>query len=458
MSSPRILGLVMARDEWPLLAISISHALLHHVDRVVVVDHGSEDGTQAGLVRLCEYWRDRLVVVRLERSDFFQEATTSVVADLCNAESCDWFYLFDADEFLITNGQVSLRSILSGVDPGVAIIRYEVHQWVAPHDMNSACLSDYRRILDRAQPNVFEKPSSDFLSNEIENGYLNFFDIPFPSKVIVRGWYAGQVTAGAHGVREPVTGTAINILPDVLRLAHLPLLDRRRLELKCSQGESLVNQGFPSGHGWQSQMLYRMQVKDCLDLFWSRHSMSCESSLQSLALPTCFPGCGLVDAIEAALVVAEDLLSEDNLDSREGQRAVGPNPMLISASLAIGVVHRHLCTSGYQVAQASAEVDKLRAEVNRQKAEVNRQKAEVNRQKAEVSALMEALQVQQSKLDILARAKDRVEKKLQWNRMTLQTLRQENSILSTLNGARYALSWRSQALLLRFLFFLNSSG
>ena len=66
MRIPLIHGLVMARNEWPLLEVAVTHALVHHVDMVHVLDHASTDGTPAGLARLRREWGDRLEVVDIE--------------------------------------------------------------------------------------------------------------------------------------------------------------------------------------------------------------------------------------------------------------------------------------------------------------------------------------------------------------------------------------------------------
>lgn len=49
---PRIIGLLKVKNEWPLLAVTLTHALRNHVDAVYVLDHGSTDGTAAGLAAL----------------------------------------------------------------------------------------------------------------------------------------------------------------------------------------------------------------------------------------------------------------------------------------------------------------------------------------------------------------------------------------------------------------------
>ena len=69
MTPPRILGVVMARDEWPMVALAITHALSGHVEHVAVLDHASTDASRTGLERLQQefhfyFWKEATHEVR----------------------------------------------------------------------------------------------------------------------------------------------------------------------------------------------------------------------------------------------------------------------------------------------------------------------------------------------------------------------------------------------------------
>ena len=104
MTRTRVLGCVMARDEWPLLGLAVDHALHGHVDHVVVVDHGSTDGTRSGLLGLQTQQPDRITLVRLDDTAFTQEAVTALMVAVGSGVPADWIYVFDADEFILPEG------------------------------------------------------------------------------------------------------------------------------------------------------------------------------------------------------------------------------------------------------------------------------------------------------------------------------------------------------------------
>ena len=122
-AKPRILGYVMARNEWPLLGLSVMHALNSGVDRIVIIDHCSNDATREGLRVLQSFCSDKIVVYRVDDPQYLQEATTALVMALVDADSFDWVYVFDADEFVLLPPEMKLGEMLSRVPPKVEAVR-----------------------------------------------------------------------------------------------------------------------------------------------------------------------------------------------------------------------------------------------------------------------------------------------------------------------------------------------
>ena len=180
----RVLGYVMAKDEWPLLGLAIAHGFSYGLDHIVVVDHASTDETHNGLMHLQSKWPSQLTVIRLEREVFLQEQTTSIVMSLVGANEYDWVYVFDADEFILFSRNTTLVDLLMTISSEVDVLRYEINNWVSPHDMNDLDLAEYSRIRERAMPCVFLSQPGTIFSEQIQNRQINFFDLPFPSKVI----------------------------------------------------------------------------------------------------------------------------------------------------------------------------------------------------------------------------------------------------------------------------------
>ena len=276
----RILGYVMARDEWPMLGMSVTHALLSGVDEVLVVNHSSTDSTEAGIASLQELFPGRIQILHLTMGEYLQRATTNVISSLVDMSKFDWVYTFDADEFLLFGHSKDLGEILSKQRPETNVVRYQIDQWVTPTNFNWTKVDDYVRINHRASSTQFARLSSEILEQEIIEGNLNYFDVEFLSKVIVRAQYFADLEAGAHSVRRRVSTSEVKIGTDKLVCAHLPLAGVERLAMKSAQGKALIEAGFPTDHGWQAQMLWRLDKDGGLGQFWANHSIQSEGSDQ----------------------------------------------------------------------------------------------------------------------------------------------------------------------------------
>ncbi len=262
-----VVGLMVLKDEWPLCALSVSHALECHVDTLWVVDHGGGEEARAGLAELQWLWGDRLNVLRLDGVGFWQEAITAVLLEACGARERDWIYVLDADEYAITGSGQSLRTVLGALDDDTALVRYRVENWISERDFDEWSLGSYRRLVHRAVPNVFVAEGLEMVEDEIRLGHVNYFDVPFHSKIVFRKGSGTWVASGTHALKDPAGMAEVVLDCDQLRVAHLPLLTRDRLAGRARQGAFLVAHGFPRDHGWQSQMIHRISEEGGLDAF-----------------------------------------------------------------------------------------------------------------------------------------------------------------------------------------------
>ena len=168
----RVLGVVMARDEWPGLALSIVHAL-DHVETVLVIDHASIDGTAVGLEQLRSSFGDRLHVIRLDGVPYWQDAVVNLALAEFGTEEYEWIYPFDADEFLIVGPPSTLSELLDAVPHHCVAARYEVQNFVAPHDFDPSALAQYQRITHRSLPSQVVDVPPAILADDIAHGDVN---------------------------------------------------------------------------------------------------------------------------------------------------------------------------------------------------------------------------------------------------------------------------------------------
>ena len=305
----RVLGFVMAKNEWPLLGLAITHALSCDIDHIVVVNHASSDETYNGLQRLKLKWPTRITIINLKIKSYFQEVSSAVILSSINAHEYDWVYVFDADEFLLYPHKTSFIQLLESIPKNVDAIKYELDQWVTPHDMNDLEISSYKNIKKRSVPCIFINHPGEILAKLIEKGHVNYFDVPFPQKIIVRGDYAHLLTAGAHGVSAELKLVEQKMDPSVLRVGHLPLLSKRRLKLKAEHGRLVIEEGYPPNHGWQNQALYQLELAGGLETYWRNHSFG---ALPEGEQVDCLPNTVDDHSLTAALEMAVDSFIEVN--------------------------------------------------------------------------------------------------------------------------------------------------
>jgi len=142
----KIHGIVIARNEWPLLGLSISHALFYHVDKVFVVDHASTDDTRNGLAELQKIWPDRIEVFRYENPVFDQETLNNTFLHISNQENPDWNFIFDADEFLVSPTNKNLKDLLSGIGEKWNAIAIQLENYIVPLGFADTKIDDYKLI------------------------------------------------------------------------------------------------------------------------------------------------------------------------------------------------------------------------------------------------------------------------------------------------------------------------
>lgn len=252
----KIHGVILSRDDWGPLAVSICHALVHHVDVVHVVDHGSLDQTSSGLHILKEIWGERLIVYSTGPGvPFKQSLLTNMIVSFAEAHGADWIYVFDADEFLLVKPGFSLRRELSKLEENVASVRYTLRNYISTFDFDRLNLECYCGLRYKSRPGPAY--SLNFRWDAIYTEKSTFFDFPFPPKVIFRTRKNLLINDGAHGLMWLTRGQKGVHLPKI-EAAHLTYISRDTLENKKTHGETLIKLGLPRWHGWQSQLIFKL--------------------------------------------------------------------------------------------------------------------------------------------------------------------------------------------------------
>lgn len=99
MERPRTLAVAMIKNEADIIAGFTAH-ILALFDELVIVDHGSDDGTSEFLAALAK-GNHRVEVLALDEPSYIQSVTmTHILRDRPQVRGADWVFFLDADEFL----------------------------------------------------------------------------------------------------------------------------------------------------------------------------------------------------------------------------------------------------------------------------------------------------------------------------------------------------------------------
>jgi hypothetical protein len=276
----KIVGIVQCKNEWGLLAVSISHALMSYASEVYVLDHASDDQSASGLSCLKDLWGDRLHVLHVGNIPFDQAAMINTAIHLMDSSQPTWVHVFDADEFLLVEDGFSLAGELDALPTDVLFLNYPVENHVSTLGFNENRLPDYAGLRYKSEP--FEPAIGHLAAEKIASGAATFFDYPFPSKVLFKYAEGLRLWDGAHGVTFLGHGLGQRI-PHVAA-AHLVFATRARLEGKAQQGAELVALGKKPHHGWQNQLLHRLRSNNQLDAFWRQHAIDERQPLGSSSI------------------------------------------------------------------------------------------------------------------------------------------------------------------------------
>jgi hypothetical protein len=354
-----VLGILLARNEWPLLGMCISHALTNHVDELLVIDHASTDETELGLKVLQSKWGSKLQIVKLAKGPLHHQALNLVTLEIIDRDRYSWVYHVDADEFLIVAEGKSLKALLTEMPIDVDIVRYPLFNYVAPRDFQESNFEQYKELTFRAKTD--DKLTLDFeeMINAIMNFKASFFDIPFPSKVIYRTSVDSWPIAGCHALVGKSENDEFVLTEDLVFAAHLPFLTRDRLIRRADHGKEIREAGYSRDFAWQSQLVDEMRSLGQLDNFWASHSIDRKNWETENLLPQAVRDERLVDTLVSTISTFKE-----NLTTYETQEKDLIDSSRESIGLASGVnaVQRMAEKKDSSMALVASENSTLRSE------------------------------------------------------------------------------------------------
>lgn len=212
--TPRIAVVAMVKNEADIIRAFSQH-ILALFDDIVIVDHGSEDGTAEFLGALAQT-NHRVELLHLTEPSYIQSVTmTHVVRDRPQLRNADWVFLLDADEFLPFANRQSFEAALFEVSNCPVLTMQWQNLIPKTYWENEAKIADDNQFLIAPNLSPFQK--------------IAFQPGRIPIDNIV-------VAQGNHSLLHTQNGLEFPSFASRFPLLHLPVRSVDQLLLKLNQG------------------------------------------------------------------------------------------------------------------------------------------------------------------------------------------------------------------------------
>jgi Glycosyl transferase family 2 len=255
-----IYGVMMVRNEADIIALTIRHHLAHGVDRMLVVDNGSSDGTDCVLEELN---RDSRVQWTRSNGKFRQADITTELAREAFLRGAEWVLPIDADEFWFAPGN-DFRAVLHESTAGS--LEVEIVNFIQRREQHEANAGALLSMTRRAIPPTGTPEQAVELVQSHDIGFVEF---PYPPKCISRASISLQIGQGNHsvaGVVGPQEET------DRIICLHAPLRARSVLESKVDHGRRADEVAQDLVQAWHVRRWRRLAEEGQLDREWAANS------------------------------------------------------------------------------------------------------------------------------------------------------------------------------------------
>ena len=256
----QVFGLMVVRNEADILTINVRHHRAVGVDRFLIIDNGSTDGTDQILRNLSQ---NGLVEWTRDPGSYRQAEMTTELAREAWRQGADWVIPIDADEFWCAPAG-DLRSVLENSSAGA--IQVEVLNFIQRRDQVEATpgglLSMTRRAALPAGP-------LEQVRELVEAREFAYVEAMYSPKFISRPAVDIRIAMGNHGVSGvagPIEAT------DEIVCFHAALRARAVLEAKVEHGARVAELGLGPEQGWHVRRWLRVAEEGLLEKEWLANS------------------------------------------------------------------------------------------------------------------------------------------------------------------------------------------
>lgn len=261
----QIYGIMVVRNEADILPVNILHHLALGIDRFLIMDNDSSDGTDRVLRSLA---RDARIHWTRHLGPFRQVSLRNELAREAFRRGADWVVPMDADEFWWTPRR-DLRTILAESYAGA--LQAQVVNFVQRRDQVAAT-PDALLTMTCRPPRPIGPLSK--IMELVETRQIGFVEMLYPPKWMSRATPTLEIALGNHEVAGTVGPPQAT---DQVVCLHAPLRARSLLEAKADRGRQVEAFSTVPEHSWHLKRWGRIAAEGGLDQEWEANSYADDS-------------------------------------------------------------------------------------------------------------------------------------------------------------------------------------
>jgi len=238
----KVNAVFIVKDEWPLLAVTISHALTNYAEKVIIIDTGSQDGIFEGIRLLEALWKDRVQLFRCSQEIYDQIPLTNLLIEMSKENDADWTMVLDADEFFVHENYLQFLKKLSETSEywssySLPVANFAVNE--GHDDFNLEAFGEITsRIISQGAGLLFDQE----FPVRVISGELPLQARNVPHKILVRNSSSIFLALGAHQVvfgdgidwvRHDSSVSSVDVLGGMI--CHLPFTSTHRLKARVDR-------------------------------------------------------------------------------------------------------------------------------------------------------------------------------------------------------------------------------
>jgi glycosyltransferase involved in cell wall biosynthesis len=260
----RVWAIAIVRNEADVIRINVLHHLAQGIDRFLILDDGSTDGTRDVLAELSREhpleWKPSTVAFR-------QHLLLTSLARDAYIRGAEWILPIDADEFWYVPGG-TLRDAVTDRDAGALSV--DVTNFVQRREQDRTTTDGLLHMTRRVERPVGTDES---IAGLVESERVAYVEIRYPWKWISRAGPRLEIGWGNHTIRNPA-GLARHTT-EILCL-HAPLRSRADLERKADLSRMDADVGDYLEEAWHLRRWRRLASEGRLDAEWRANSYADE--------------------------------------------------------------------------------------------------------------------------------------------------------------------------------------